>query len=139
MKQSINLEKFQRLVRLYRTKAVLREKVSVLNKEIDEVATEVETDLILSGVKNLPLTVDDDPALVYVWSQSQPKFKEGFDRSAVAAAMKERGVGIVKDAWVDPGAFGSWCREMFKDGEPPEWLSKMVEMETVSTARVRKA
>jgi len=130
----INLEKVRAFVRLTRLKKEAEENAKGLGAQITKLGQDIEMELALAGVRNLPIEVDGKESTVYLWSQVTPVMKEGVDREAITAALAEHGVDLVKPSY-NANSFASWVRE--QEHELPEWVGQLVELKTISRPRMR--
>ena len=130
----LDLAKVQRFVRMTRKKKELEAAAKALGKIISALGDEIELDLALSGLRNLPITVDDEESTVYTWTQDQPELMEGVTKEMVGEALKKHGVDLVQELYYDSRSFGSWVREL---DVIPDWLGELVDIKTVTKVRMR--
>ena len=133
----INLENVRAFVRLTRLKKDAEDQAKRLGKQIAKLGEDIEMDLALAGVRNLPIEVDGQESTVYVWSQATPVMREGVDRERITAALAEHGVDLVKPAY-NANSFSAYVREASGEADGlPEWLGELVELKTISRPRMR--
>jgi len=133
----MNLDSARAFIRLTRLKKDAEDNAKALGKQIHKLGQDLEMDMALEGVRNLPLEVDGKESTIYCWSQQQPVMKEGVDREMITLALEANGVDLVKPTY-NANSFGSWVREQVSDGqELPQWLGQLVEVKTISRPRMR--